>query len=308
MPGVIANPVLVGVFPQSLSTKFVSSNRYESLEAEYHDGTTERSSLVSAGRRTWTMSKRLTPAEASTLRAWFDAHTADAFYFYDLREGTWDPSGVSVAGRYMVRFDSDFAQTMTVPRLDLSVTLIEIGPGGTDPGVVLSGPRAYPHGLPTTATLYYITSHIPGTGYDGVAAISRGSGYELFDSTSWTDRTDSNDWTSVDNRWGASVGPAVIIADPVDSIVSFFIVGTILGSASPGDIFRVFDCYMDITYADSTTIRYRPQTAVVASGSGTVTGAPNAIDTDATTYAEITRVSFGVFDGAKLVLSNFRPE
>jgi hypothetical protein len=144
-----------------------------------------------------------------------------------------------------------------------------------------------------SATISYVTTHIPGTGYTGTASVSMGTGYTLFDSSSYTSRTDTTTWTSSSGHWGAPVGPLVTTTNPLNSAVGFFVEGTLSGSASPPDIMRIYDCYMDVTYSDSTTARFRPSVATATAGQGTVTNPQNAIDGNLTTYCEIARSSFG---------------
>ena len=52
MPGNIQNAIPSGVMPYALCTAFSESREYAQLQAQYHDGTMERSQLAQTSRRT----------------------------------------------------------------------------------------------------------------------------------------------------------------------------------------------------------------------------------------------------------------
>lgn len=130
MPGSVRNAVSVGVLPFSLCTQLVEAREWPVRMNEYRDGTPERMALTASARRSWKMSKRLAPAALTALRAFLDAHPTDAFYLYALKETsplfTWDPTGVAVAGRYLVRAGGDWSQTTYIPRADCSAEFTEV--------------------------------------------------------------------------------------------------------------------------------------------------------------------------------------
>lgn len=74
---------------------------------------------------------------------------------------------------------------------------------------------------------------------------------------------------------------------------------------------RIYDCYLDLTFSDSSTARLRPTrtSSTVGTDLSTVTNAALAIDADAstpTTYASISRLhTSGFAIGAALTLSGF---
>jgi len=140
MPGSVANavvPVVAGhplVFPFGLCRVFTETLTYAARVNEYHDGTTQRQALVSSSRRSWKLTRRLTPSLITTLRAFMLAHPTDAFYFYNpfepgtgqLEGSNYDSTGASLTGRYTVRLSGDLAETINIARTEISVELVEI--------------------------------------------------------------------------------------------------------------------------------------------------------------------------------------
>lgn len=132
MPGSVANAAPTTVLPQSLCRAFSHSRAYPILENEYKDGTSQRSVLATTSRKKWTLRKRLTPTQLSTLRTFYDARngTHEPFYFYDPYETSpkfsYDPTGVAGTGRYVVRFNTDWAQFVGPGRSDVDIELIEL--------------------------------------------------------------------------------------------------------------------------------------------------------------------------------------
>ena len=127
----IATAVPVGVLPFSLYTKFTMTREWKSIVNEFHDGRRQSRSMLQAtgaqSRRSWKLTKRLTPAAMATLRAFWESHATDSFYFYDSYESSsYDETGVTTEGRYTVRFvNQDFVSTVTWPRSEVSIELIE---------------------------------------------------------------------------------------------------------------------------------------------------------------------------------------
>jgi len=97
MPGNIQNGVPVGVMPYALCTAFSESREYVQVQAQYRDGTTERSQLAQTSRRTFKLAQRLTAARATALKSFWDGQQGGVvpFLFYNLAEGTYDASGNS---------------------------------------------------------------------------------------------------------------------------------------------------------------------------------------------------------------------
>jgi hypothetical protein len=132
MPGPVANAAPSTVMPNSLSSAFAHTREYPVIDNEYRNGESQRSAQASTSRKKWTLSKRLAPARLAELRVFYDARggTHEPFYFYDPYETnprfSHDPAGVAVTGRYIVRFNSDWSQSVTPGRSDVQLELIEL--------------------------------------------------------------------------------------------------------------------------------------------------------------------------------------
>ena len=132
MPGSIQNAAPTTVLPHSLCRAFVHVREYPVLENEYRNGESQRSVQATNSRKRWRLAKRLTPTQLLTLRDFYDARKGptEPFYFYDPYETNprflYDPTGVAVTGRYTVRFNSDWSQSVTPGRSEVQIELIEL--------------------------------------------------------------------------------------------------------------------------------------------------------------------------------------
>jgi hypothetical protein len=129
MPGSILNAVPSGVMPYALCAAFSESRECVQLQAQYHDGTTERSQLAQTSRKTFRMAQRLTAARVAALKAFWDSQQGGVvpFLFYNLAEGTYDPAGDSTQGRYTVVFRGNWSQTTGMLRTDVpQIELVEV--------------------------------------------------------------------------------------------------------------------------------------------------------------------------------------
>lgn len=132
MPGSVSNAASTTVMPWSLCKAFGHSREYAVLDNEYRNGESQRSKLVSTSRKRWTTQRRLTPTDLDTFRDFFDDRIGgmEPFYFYDPWDTSpkfsHDPTGVSPIGRYTVRFEGPWNQTVGMGRIDVGITLIEL--------------------------------------------------------------------------------------------------------------------------------------------------------------------------------------
>ena len=133
MPGSVLNAVADGVMPKSLCTAFTEKRNWESQDNEYHDGSRQSKALVSTSRKAWNLKKRLTPTLLDALYAFWAGHQHTAFYFYNPKEpasgqlpgSNFDVTGASTVGRYTVRFNSDWSESVGIARTDVSIDLLE---------------------------------------------------------------------------------------------------------------------------------------------------------------------------------------
>jgi hypothetical protein len=133
MPGSVNLAVSNGVLPKSLCTAFTEKRNWESQSNEYHDGSRQSKALVSTSRKAWSLKKRLNPTLLDALYTFWAANQNTVFYFYspfEPRSGlapgsNYDATGVSEAGRYLVRFNSDWSEAVGIARTDVSIDLLE---------------------------------------------------------------------------------------------------------------------------------------------------------------------------------------
>jgi phage-related protein len=128
MPGAVRGATAMGTLPYALSTQFTESRMAQVLVAEYHDGSSQRLSLVTTGRRSWKLSRHLSPTLITALRDFAASLRGGAFYFYSPFETvpvfSRAPSGT--AGRYLVRFNSDWSQINGMNRSDCELEIVEV--------------------------------------------------------------------------------------------------------------------------------------------------------------------------------------
>jgi phage-related protein len=132
MPGSVQNAAPLTVLPASLSRAFVHEREYPALDNEYRNGESQRSVQATNSRKRWRLAKRLTRAQLSALRDFYDARKGptEPFYFYDPYETSpkfsHDPTGQAVAGRYTVRFAGEWNQSVGLGKTDVSIELVEV--------------------------------------------------------------------------------------------------------------------------------------------------------------------------------------
>ena len=133
MPGSVQNAAPATVLPASLCRSFVHQRAYPLVENEYKNGESQRVVLGTTSRKRWRLGKRLAPAQLQTLRNFWEARNGplEAFYFYDPYETnpkfSWDGTGATVTGRYIVRFNGDWQDSIGQGRSDVQIELVEVG-------------------------------------------------------------------------------------------------------------------------------------------------------------------------------------
>lgn len=132
MPGSISSAAPATVMPWSLCKSFTHSREYVVNGDDYKNGESDRGRLTETSRKLWKLSQRLTPVLLARLRDFYDAQNGPLrpFYFYDVWETApkfaYDETGTETIGRYVVRFEDDWSQSIGLGRGDAGITLMEI--------------------------------------------------------------------------------------------------------------------------------------------------------------------------------------
>jgi phage-related protein len=132
MPGSIQNAAPATVLPHGLCRAFIHEREYPVIDNEYRNGESQRSVQATNSRKRWRLVKRLTPTQLAALRDFYDARKgpAEPFYFYDPYETnpkfSCDPTGQAVAGRYTVRFNGEWSQSVGPARTDVNIEVVEL--------------------------------------------------------------------------------------------------------------------------------------------------------------------------------------
>lgn len=130
MPGNVAAASASAVMPGFLSSQFNLSSAFEVDINYYVDGSGQAKAMASTARKTW---RATIPCSSTLLGAlrdfWLARKSCEPFYFYFWREttplGSVDLTGMSVVGRYVVKFNSPWAEEFTLGRAAINVELIE---------------------------------------------------------------------------------------------------------------------------------------------------------------------------------------
>lgn len=132
MPGNVQNADPSTVLPHAHWAVFAGLREYPIVENVYRNGESQRSVQATTSRKRWRLANRLSPTALAALRDFYDARrgATEPFYFYDPYETSprfsHDPTGQAAAGRYTVRFDGEWSQSVGLGRVDVSIELIEL--------------------------------------------------------------------------------------------------------------------------------------------------------------------------------------
>lgn len=302
MPGTILPPNPVDTLPFSLSTKFSEQRGLDINSNMYADGSCDRNPLMASGRRKWSISKRLSIANLQTLGDFWLAHRAAPFYFYNPHETdppfSHSPSGD--AGRYVVRFNSDWQETIGMPRSDASIELMEIATWDE----VGAAANSNPYVLTPVAYMLSITSSWTAD-FDGRSTANVNpftAGLPTFgrlpilsSNSSYSKRTDVISLKSlVDIGW-LPLTTEYGIRGLTLNFFSDIYPQTTSNAGQQMAEFRVYDVSLAVTYPDGTVRTFVPSTAFLQSngGTATLTDGPNAVDGDPNTYATLTALPIG---------------
>lgn len=133
MPGSVGNVVVQTVMPWNLCRAFTRSRTRPLIENRYCDGENQRANRTGSSRKSWSLTMRLSAAELTELREFYEARGGmrEAFLFYDVWEFdplfTYDEAGEAEgAGRYPVRFAMAWGQEVDWVRGVASLQLVEV--------------------------------------------------------------------------------------------------------------------------------------------------------------------------------------
>jgi hypothetical protein len=132
MPGSVQNAAPNTVLPFSLCRSFVHSREYPVQVNDYRNGESQRGRLAETSRKRWRLGKRLRVAELAALRDFYDARGGpqEPFWFYDFWETAppfmYDPTGAAVEGRYAVRFEGGWQESVEMARVGVGIELVEV--------------------------------------------------------------------------------------------------------------------------------------------------------------------------------------
>ena len=132
MPGSVANAAPTLVMPWSLCKAFAHSREYPVIANEYRNGESQRSRQADTSRKRWSTQRRLTPSILEDFREFYEDRGGgmEAFYFYDPWDASpkfsYDATGASPVGRYVVRFDCAWSQAAGIARADVQLDIVEL--------------------------------------------------------------------------------------------------------------------------------------------------------------------------------------
>lgn len=128
MPGIVTQAVASTVMPYALCSAFTESWSWPvRANGPFADGSLVTSVQAANSRRAWAVQQKLTEDQLSALDAFRYSRkgSLDAFYFYPLAS-QYDATGVSTAGRYIVRFDGPMSYTQGIVRNPADFKIIQV--------------------------------------------------------------------------------------------------------------------------------------------------------------------------------------
>ena len=136
MPGNISLADGLTVLPAALCSAFSRGWNYPVQVNDFPDGACLREIEATNSRRAWKQTRKVRAVALGVLRAFYDAcgGPRDPFLFYDpfeVAEGddigsNHDPTGLSMVGRFTVRFNTDYSQNSGVAFSDVQLEFAEL--------------------------------------------------------------------------------------------------------------------------------------------------------------------------------------
>lgn len=133
MPNSVLAPVPTMVLPRMLAIAFQQSRTLLVDENRYRDGSLQSRALATSSRKSWTLAARLSVAQLTVLRTFYNDRTGGwlEFYAYDPYETvpmfSYDSTGGATAGRYIGIFEGPLNHALDLGRNPASFKIIEIG-------------------------------------------------------------------------------------------------------------------------------------------------------------------------------------
>ncbi len=128
MPGNVTPATPVAVLPNHLCALFREMRVWSVRESGgYPDGRYQAEPQAVTSRKSWEITKLLTFAQWLELRTFFDARNGSqqAFHWYPL-VADYDPTGASMIGRWLVRFDGALSRTYRLGRQEIGLRLLQV--------------------------------------------------------------------------------------------------------------------------------------------------------------------------------------
>jgi len=130
MPGSLplTTPPVGVVLPFALASAFAQTITWPVVPSgPYADGRVQQRVDGIVSRRSWLLTRRLTYTEWGLLKDFYAARKGplEPFYCY-FTKAEHDPTGVSTAGRYLVRFEGGLSAEYQMSRHVASLQLIEV--------------------------------------------------------------------------------------------------------------------------------------------------------------------------------------
>jgi hypothetical protein len=132
MPASVAAAAPVFVLPYSLASAFQQVRTYAVDQNRYPDGSVQSRVIPDSSRKRWVIGRKCTADELGDLRQFYIDRKggAEEFYTYDPYETSpqfsYDETGVATQGRYAVRFDGNFQQSLGMGTHPAQFSLIEV--------------------------------------------------------------------------------------------------------------------------------------------------------------------------------------
>lgn len=131
MPGNVQNAVAAATMPAHLADHFAVESQFPVRENVYADGRRQVAGIVAVDRKSFILTVPLTATKADAMVTFLNTIEwgAKPFYFYNRWETanfSYDETGASVTGRYLVRWDGPIAITVGRPRSRMPARLKQV--------------------------------------------------------------------------------------------------------------------------------------------------------------------------------------